>query len=222
MPQEPAQPAPRVAAPVPPPVAATPPPVVTPPPPKPPASPPQPAREPSGEGWSNALIIAIVVTVLLIGGGIAAAIILSGGSDQESAAKETPQPKVETPEAQETPDPAAALKRQVVSLDRLMKRSARGRAAAVEGDFPAAIENREGLLRSLQRLRRQADDGELKAALTSFTAAIREALRQNRDCESACPTKDLERVGKLKQDALDKINPLLEAQELDTYTSADI
>jgi flagellar basal body-associated protein FliL len=202
-------------------VAATPPPVVTPPPPKPPAPPPQPAREPSGEGWSNALIIAIVVTVLLIGGGIAAAIILSG-SDPEPAAKETPQPKVETPQAQETPDAAAALKRQVVSLDRLMKRSARGRAAAVEGDFPAAIDNREGLLRSLQRLRRQADDGELKAALTSFTAAIREALRQNRDCESACPTKDLERVGKLKQDALDKINPLLEAQELDTYTSADI
>jgi hypothetical protein len=206
--------------PAPSPVAPAPPPVVTPPP-KPPAPPPEPPREPSGEGWSNALIAVIVVTVLLIGGGIAAAVILSRDSDPEPAAKTTPEAQ-DTPQAEDTPDPAAALKRQVVSLDRLLKRSAQGRAAAVEGDFAAAIENREGLLRSLRRLRRQADDGELKSALTTFNTAIREALRQNKECEAACSTQALERVGKLKEDALAKINPLLEAQGLDTYETSDI
>ena len=71
------------------------------------------------------------------------------------------------------------------TLDSLMKRSARGRAAAVKGDFAAATANRSDLLRRLRRLERQADDAELKAAATSFAAAIRESLRQNRECKAA-------------------------------------
>ena len=85
------------------------------------------------------------------------------------------------------------------TLDSLMKRSARGRAAAVEGDFAAATANRSDLLRRLRRLERQADDPELKAAVTSFAAAVRESLRQNRECGSGCSTRELERVGKLKE-----------------------
>jgi hypothetical protein len=103
-----------------------------------------------------------------------------------------------------------------------MKRSARGRAAALKGDFEAAAANRSDLLRRVRRLERQADDAELKAAATSFAAAVRESLRQNRECGAGCPAKDLQKVTKLKQDALEKINPLLEAQDLETYKATEI
>ena len=108
------------------------------------------------------------------------------------------------------------------TLDSLIKRSVRGRAAAVKGDFEAAAANRSDLLRRLRRLERQADDAELKAATTSFAAAVRESLRQNRECGRAARRGDLEKVGKLKETALKKINPLLEAQDLDTYKVTEI
>jgi hypothetical protein len=143
--------------------------------------------------------------------------VLSGRDDKAPAAKTAARSETATPEA--TP---AALAAQVETLDSLLKRSARGRAAAVRGDFEAAAAGRSDLLRRLRRLERQTDDAELKAATTSFAAAVRESLRQNRECKDACSERELQRVGRLKETALKKINPLLEAQGLDTYTATDI
>ena len=161
------------------------------------------------------------MTVVLLGGSIVAALVLAGRSDDEPPVADTAvREEVATPEPTAAATPA--LERQVQTLDGLMKRSARGRAAAVRGDIPAATANRSDLLRRLRRLQREATDDELRAAVVSFTAAIRESLRQNRECGNACPTRDLERVTRLKQAALRKINPLLRAQGLDPYRPADI
>ena len=84
----------------------------------------------------------------------------------------------------------------------------------------AAIANRSKLLRDIRALDAQADDKQLKAALTSFGAAITESLRQNRECASKCSDADLNKVGTLKQAALAKINPLLEGPRRRAPTSA--
>ena len=58
--------------------------------------------------------------------------------------------------------------------------------------------------------------------MASFSAAIRESLRQNRECASKCSTADLQKVGRLKTAALAKVNPLLEAHGGRTYKRAEI
>jgi hypothetical protein len=147
--------------------------------------------------------------------------VLSGGSDTPkpaaaNAARETP--VAPTP----TPKPVTALRRQVQSVDDLMKASKEGRAAAVKGDIKAAIANRSKLLQDLKRVSSEATDARLKAGLRSFTAAIRESLRQNRECAGGCTTSELNKVNRLKQQALAKLNPLLRKYAQTSYSSRDI
>jgi hypothetical protein len=97
----------------------------------------------------------------------------------------------------------------VGKVDGLMQFSEQGRAAAIAGDTTAARANRTKLLADLQSLQAQVTDAQLKAALASFIAAIRESLRQNRTCGIKCTTSDLARVDALKQQAVAKLNPLL-------------
>ena len=118
--------------------------------------------------------------------------------------------------------PQADLPKQVQTLDGLMKTSQKGRAAAAKGDTKAAIANRSKLVKDVQRLRGEATDKQLKAGLASFAAAIRESLRQNRECGAACSASDLKKVSRLKQDTVDALNPLLRKYAKTTYHARDI
>jgi RNA polymerase subunit RPABC4/transcription elongation factor Spt4 len=138
----------------------------------------------------------------------------------------TPEPTIEVP----TPEPALeqapaeepALAEQVQRLDGLMQMSVQGRAAAISGDAAGAMANRERLLRELQTLRSEAADPELQAAIDGFIPAIRESLRQNRECGSSCSDSELRYVGRLKRDALSELNPLLREYVGRTYTREEI
>jgi hypothetical protein len=173
---------------------------------------------------SPGLIVAGVITaVLLIGSGVAY-VLLSGEDEPQRAAAETAvrEPE-ETASAEPTPRRSdASLRRQVVALDDLMKKSEEGRTAAAKGDTEAAIANRSALLEDLQDLRGQAKDAKLKAGLGSFVAAIRESLRQNRECANACPASDLDKVNDLKRETVEALNPLLRKYAKTTYRSRDI
>jgi hypothetical protein len=171
------------------------------------------------------LIIAVAVTVVLLVGGIVGALVLGGGDKPKPVAAATAAPtKSASPDA--TPAPAKRtqpdLGRQVRALDGLMKTSEKGRAAAAKGDTKAAIANRSKLLGELRRLRAQTTDKRLKAGLGSFAAAIRESLRQNRECGAKCPASDLNKVNGLKQDTVDALNPLLRKYAKTAYSARDI
>jgi hypothetical protein len=224
------------------PVAAAPPAAITPATPHQPAAAPVPEPRPSvpplppapkvtapaRERWSDGRIVAIAVTAVLIVGSLVAALVLSGGSDTPKpptakAARGAPvsaPPKAKRRASK--PAPAADLKRQVQTLDDLMKTSGEGRAAAVKGQTKAAIANRSKLLKDLQSLRTGATDARLKAGLRDFTAAIRESLRQNRECADKCSTAELNKVNRLKQQAVTELNPLLRKYTKTTYRSQDI
>jgi hypothetical protein len=163
--------------------------------------------------------------VVLLVGSVVAALVLSGGSDKPrpaaaTAARGTPTPEAERPAS--TPAPDADLRSQVRTLDDLMKFSEKGRVAAVSGETKAAIANRSKLLKDLQRLSSAATDTHLRAGLRSFTAAIRESLRQNRECAADCSTSELDTVNRLKEQAMAELNPLLRKYTKTTYRSRDI
>jgi hypothetical protein len=196
--------------------------------------PPPPRRSPGaaiGDGFRNldrrvyAILAAVVVGGLLVFG-----IAALGGKSKDKVPPEPTQAAAvvaETPKAKKTPKPkpvaaAPALKTQAQEVDRLLKFSQAGRADAVNGDFKAATANRTKLLKDLQSLQGKATDAQLKAGVTAFAAAIRESLRQNRECGSKCSTSDITKVGTLKQTALDKLNPLLKKFGLGPYTTKQI
>jgi hypothetical protein len=180
-----------------------------PPPPKPPREWPKLDRRAAGVG------IAILLIALA---GLALVLIPKGGkSPQKAATLGTP-----TATATPLPTPRPRLAAQVRDLDALMRFSERGRTAAVNGDFAAAVANRTTLLGRIQRLNHAARDARLKAGLTSFAAAVQEALRQNRTCKAACETSDLDKVGTLKQAALKRLNPLLRRYAHTSYKRAQI
>jgi hypothetical protein len=189
-------------------------------PPKPP-KPPRPPKAPR-EPLSGGLIIAIAATVLLLAGGGIAALVLGGDDKPKPVAAATAAPQdTATPEATKAgkrPD----LARQVQSLDALMKTSEKGRAAAAKGDTKAAIANRAQLLKDVQALRAKAADKQLKAGLGSFAAAVRESLRQNRECGAGCSASDLNKVGRLKQQTVGALNPLLRKYAKTSYRARDI
>jgi Double zinc ribbon len=208
--------------------------------PEPPVAPP-PTRSAdapaSGRRFNGRIAAIVAAAVLVIGGGIAAALMLTGGSSSQptkaashkARPRPIPGPEVATPapvatadSGQRAPSGASGLTSQVRKLDGLMQMSEQGRAAAVNGDIAAAIANRSKLLRELRTLRAQATDAPLLAALSSFSSAIRESLRQNRECGSACSADDLRNVARLKHEALSKLNPLLRKYVGNTYRREDI
>jgi 2-oxoglutarate dehydrogenase E2 component (dihydrolipoamide succinyltransferase) len=228
----PAEPAP--AAPAPAAAAAVAPAAAQPPPPA--AQPPKPSKAPRAPGPPlgerikriDKRIYAIVGT-LLVGAALVFGIAALGGADKgpkpqpeatEAAAVlgSKPKPK-KTPKPKPKPSP---VKGQAQQLDQLMKLSEQGRAAAVKGDFKAATANRAKLVKDLQSLQGKAADPQVKAAAIAFAAAIRESLRQNRECGSKCPTADIKKVGQLKDAAVAKVNPLLKRFGLGPYTSRQI
>jgi hypothetical protein len=194
------------------------------PPPRRPPAPPRPPKPPR-EPLSGGLIIAIVVTVVLLLGGGVAALVLGGDEKPKpvtaatAAPADTATPDATRPAPKRAP---AGLGRQVQTLDGLMKTSEKGRAAAAKGDTKAAIANRAKLVKDIQRLRTQANDKQLKAGLGSFAAAVRESLRQNRECGAGCPASDLSKVNRLKQDTVGALNPLLRKYAKTTYRARDI
>lgn len=180
------------------------------------------AATPPREGWSTGRVIAVAATVVLLAGSLAAALLLSGGGDREpesgaAVAASTPPPKTSA-----TPAPTGGLANQVRTLDDLMKASQAGRNAAVEGDTGAAIANRTKLLEDLRGLSKNVSDVKLKAGLRDFTAAIEESLRQNRECGADCPAADLNQVNRLKQRAVEQLNPLLRKYAKTSYRAREI
>jgi hypothetical protein len=173
---------------------------------------------------SGGLILAIAITaILLVGGGVAALVLSGGDKPKPTAAAATAAPtRTAKPDATRPAPKQSALPKQVQTLDGLMKSSQKGRAAAAKGDTKAAIANRSKLVKDVQRLRGQATDKQLKAGLASFAAAIRESLRQNRECGAKCTTSDLNKVNRLKQDAVAALNPLLRKYAKTTYRARDI
>ena len=159
--------------------------------------------------------------MLLLGGGVAALVL--GGDDKKPVAAAVPADTA-TPDATR-PAPKRAqpdLGRQVQTLDGLMKTSQKGRAAAARGDTKAAVANRAKLVKDIQRLRIRAAEKQLKAGLGSFAAAVRESLRQNRECGAGCSASDLSKVNRLKQDTVDALNPLLRKYAKTSYRARDI
>jgi hypothetical protein len=165
-------------------------------------------------------VIAVAATVVLLAGSLAAAVLLSGGDREPetgaAVSASTPEPPAKTAA------PKADLADQVGTLDDLMKASQAGRGAAVKGDTKAAIANRTKLLADLRRLNEKASDARLKAGLRDFTAAIRESLRQNRECGADCPVADLNQVNRLKQRAVTQLNPLLRKYAKTSYRAREI
>ncbi len=196
-------------------------------PPKPP-KPAEPPPPPNRAKLDQRTLAIVAIVVLLAAIVTTALVLLTGDSKPEPAAAPTDTPvAVETsePTPEKTAKPtktAAPIEAQVKTLDELVRFSAKGRKAAVNGDMKAAIANRSKLLRDIRALDKQADDKPLKAALTSFDAAIAESLRQNRDCGSKCGDADLKKVGDLKDAALAKINPLLKEHGGRTYKREEI
>ncbi len=141
----------------------------------------------------------------------------SGDAARAATATATP-----TPTKTQTPPRGASLATEVRTLDSLMRMSERGRAAAVKGNFAAAAANRARLARRIERLRARATSPELRAGLVDFKAAVDEALRQNRTCKASCSAGDLARVGRLKQAALDRLDPLLRRYAHTSYRRAQI
>jgi hypothetical protein len=90
------------------------------------------------------------------------------------------------------------------------------------GDVKAATANRAKLLADLQSLRARATDPQPQPALDSFIAAIRESLRQNRECGAKCSPSDLSRVDSLKQQVLSRLSPLLRRYVGRTYRSQEV
>ena len=172
----------------------------------------------------------VAAVVLLATVATVAVLVLTGGSEPKPLPTGSESPPANAVVEQETPEPSATAKpvkapkvdAQVKTLDGLMRLSEKGRAAAVNGDIKTATAQRATLLRDLERLDAQATDKQLKAALATFIPAITEALRQNRECGSKCSTADLNKVARLKQAALNKVNPLLKAHGGDTYRLKDI
>jgi hypothetical protein len=216
------EPEPEAAAPPPldlPPAAPAPPPVAEVPvdmaPPKPPP-PPKPPREwPKLDRRAAGVGIAVLLIALA---GLALVLIPKGGKTPQKAAT------LGTPTATATPQPTPQpkLAAQVRSLDALMRLSERGRIAAVNGDFAAAVANRTTLLSRIRRLNTGVRDARLKGGLQRFAAAVQEALRQNRTCKAGCETADLDKVGALKQAALKRLNPLLRRYAHTSYKRAQI
>ena len=188
--------------------------------------PPDPPKPPNPADFDDGVDLPRVIIAVLGGLAVLAAIIVVlvlvfGGK------KDKPATPVKKAAATATASPAAtaakdSLKVQVIDFDALLKRSEKGRSAAVHGDFKDAIANRAKLLSDLKALDKRATDPQFKAALTTFTAAIRESLRQNRECQSTCPQSDLLKVQKLKQQTLAKAQPLLDKFGGGKYTTKDI
>jgi hypothetical protein len=161
-------------------------------------------------------------------------------SDPAAVAAATPEATVATPTPTPTPTPEATvatatpdsdaqapsvdptLATQVRTLDALMQLSEQGRGGGGGGGKREVRREQLKPLRQLQSLRAAATDARLQAAVDPFIAAIREALRQNRECGSACSAADLARVARLKGDALSKLNPLLREYVGRTYRLEEI
>ena len=176
-----------------------------------PSSPPRevaPANRARIDGRTAAIV---AVVVLLAAALTTAAVVLTGGSEPQRAstavAGDATSEPVKTTGAPKTTE----LDAQVKQLDELMLLSKQGRAQAVNGNVKAAAASRAQLLEDIRALAADTDDKALEAGLASFGAAIRESLRQNRECGSKCSAADLRKVGRLKQAALKQLNPILKA-----------
>jgi hypothetical protein len=183
-------------------------------------APPSAPGRPPRLGGRPLAIGGVLLAIVLIGLGLA---LIPRGAKQPapgSAARAA----TTTPTATATPPPSRgpSLAKQVQTLDALMRMSERGRAAAVKGNFAAAAANRARLARRIGRLRSSATSPALRAGLTRLNAAVDEALRQNRSCKANCSTEDLQRIGRLKQAALDRLNPLLRRYAHTSYRRAQI
>jgi hypothetical protein len=224
------EPAAAVAAPAPPepvaaaapqPAAAAPPPPVA----ERPAKPPRPPRRsPAAVLRDLDRRIYAILAAIVVGAALVLGIAVIGSKSKDKVPPEPTQAAaVVKPKKTPKPKPAApALKTQAQQLDRLLQRSKTGRADAVNGDFKAAMANRAKLLKDIQSLQGKATNAQVKAGATAFAAAIRESLRQNRECAAKCSTSEITKVGTLKQTAVDKLNPLLKRFNLGPYTAKEI
>jgi hypothetical protein len=161
----------------------------------------------------------VVLAIVLIGVGLA---LIPQGAKHPARGAAARATATATPTATRTPAPGPSLAAQVRSLDSLMRMSERGRAAAVKGNFGAAVANRASLARRIDRLRARTTSPALRAGLARLSAAVDEALNQNRTCKAGCSAADLARVGRLKQAALSRLNPLLRRYAHTSYRREQI
>ena len=187
-----------------------------------PASPPREAAPPNRAPIDGRRAAIVAVVVLLAAAVTTAVVVLTGGSEPERASNAVVEDAKSEPVATTAAPRTDELDAQVKQLDELMLLSKKGRAQAVDGDVKAAAASRAQLLKDIRALDADTGDKALKAGLVSFGAAIRESLRQNRECGSKCSTADLQKVGRLKQAALKRLNPILKAHGARTYKPVEI
>jgi hypothetical protein len=182
-------------------------------------SPPRAPAPPPRFGGRPLAIGGVVLAIVIIGLGLA---LIPRGAKHAARGAAARATATVTPSATPAPARRPSLAAQVRALDDLMRMSERGRAAAVRGDFSAAVANRARLARRIDRLHARATNSSLRVGLVAFGAAVREALRQNRTCKASCETADLGRVGRLKQAALARLNPLLHRYAHTSYRRTQI
>ena len=187
-----------------------------------PASPPRQAGAPNRARIDGRTAAIVAVVVLLAAAVTTAVVVLTGGSEPERASNAVVEDAKSEPVATTAAPRTDELDAQVKQLGELMLLSKKGRAQAVEGDVKAAAASRAQLLKDIRALDADTGDKALKAGLVSFGAAIRESLRQNRECGSKCSIADLQKVGRLKQAALKRLNPILKAHGARTYKPVEI
>ena len=171
---------------------------------------------------STGVIVAVVITaVLLIGGGVAAVA-------EWPRRAEVRRGKVDARGARTRADTgnADALGRRPSAPGPDTRRSdeevATGASGGREGRLEGCGRQSLGTPQRPRRLQAEAKDAKLKAGLSVFVTAIRESLRQNRECADACPASDLEKVNRLKHDTVEALNPLLRKYAKSSYRSGDI
>jgi len=177
------------------PAAAPPPPPAAPPPPDPPAAPSAPAPPPdrfvlgtptANERWRNPIVIAAAVASVLLGGGVASWRFFLTASEAPSVVQRLAPLASDPPEAAATTPEAADVPESVQAIDSVLRRSARGRdAALLQRDYGAALRNRRQLLARLDQIAVPEQPQRLAQAYATLRAALEASARadvQHRAC----------------------------------------
>lgn len=172
-------------------------------------------EESAPEPRSRRLLIACILGALLIAG-VILAVVLSQKSDKKPATRAATT-TVKTPPV----DPDIALnKKAVIDLDAALRLAKMGRTALAAKNLKLATKNRAQVVVLLGAIK--APPGKVADAIVPLKAAFVFALKLDRTCGLSCPAASNKQAQKLKQTALDAVNPLLMAGPGTHYAVTDI
>jgi hypothetical protein len=172
------------------------------------------------------LVPGLVALVVSLGAALGYVISQQGRDDPSERAATGSVPAQTTPAPTATPDPAAPVEPRdedrgvIVSLDRLLTLSARGRAMAA-ADPTGALANRRRVLRGLGRL--DPSSPPLRRAVATFERALHASIAANEARASGLdPSLDDQRATTLKRSFCDRINPIAAEYGFGPYRDSEI